>query len=56
MVTGDNLETAMSIAKEAGIIPINEPSMPSDNENSKLHSSNRYRCMTGEEFRKMVCG
>ena len=50
MVTGDNLETAIAIAKEAGIIPSG-----SDNSRSKP-SSSRFRCMTGVEFRKHFGG
>jgi magnesium-transporting ATPase (P-type) len=50
MVTGDNIETAVAIAKEAGIILSS-----SDQTKSKANSS-RYRCMTGAEFRQKVGG
>jgi len=46
MVTGDNLDTAVSIAKEAGIIT-------SGSDANKNKSNNaRFRCMTGAEFQK----
>ena len=54
MVTGDNLETAMAIAKEAGIIPAGseyEDGMDGEGGKSGGASSNRFRCMTGAEFR-----
>jgi Ca2+ transporting ATPase len=51
MVTGDNLETAIAIAKEAGIIPAG-----SDTSKSGKPSSSRFRCMTGVEFRKHFGG
>jgi len=53
MVTGDNLETAVAIAKEAGIIL-----SPSENlqvSKSKAYSS-RFRCMLGKDFRDKVGG
>lgn len=50
MVTGDNLETAMAIAEKAGIIPSR-----SENTKSKVRAS-RFRCMTGQEFRKEIGG
>jgi magnesium-transporting ATPase (P-type) len=49
MVTGDNIETAVAIAKEAGIIPTT-----SGSRNKSNHS--RFICMTGADFRKMVGG
>ncbi len=51
MVTGDNLETAMAIAKEAGIIPTG-----TDAKTGKAGGSSRFRCMTGVEFRKHFGG
>ena len=43
MVTGDNLETAMAIAKDAGIISNNT-------------KRSRFTCMTGDAFRKHFGG
>lgn len=43
MVTGDNLETAIAIAKDAGIITNNT-------------KKGRFTCMTGADFRKHICG
>ena len=43
MVSGDNLETATAVAIKAGIITEEE-------------SKQRYTCMVGEEFRKLVGG
>ena len=43
MVSGDNLETATAVAIKAGIITEEE-------------SKQRYTCMAGEEFRKLVGG
>lgn len=51
MVTGDNLDTAIAIAKEAGIIPSS-----SDTAKSGKPASSRFRCMTGVEFRKHFGG
>ena len=52
MVTGDNIETAIAIAKEAGIIQSAAP-----NTSTKFKgTSGRFRCMTGAEFRKQVGG
>ena len=48
MVTGDNIETAMAIAKEAGILLSS-----SENKPGKA-GQGRYRCMTGAEFRGLV--
>ena len=53
MVTGDNLETAVAIAKEAGIIPTAATTSSSSKNKS---NSSRFRCMTGAEFRKQVGG
>ena len=50
MVTGDNLETAMAIAKEAGIIPSGSET------NKNKSNSSRFRCMTGADFRKHFGG
>jgi Ca2+ transporting ATPase len=50
MVTGDNLETAIAIAKEAGIIPTGSET------NRNKSNSSRFRCMTGAEFRKHFGG
>ena len=58
MVTGDNLETAIAIAKEAGIIlstPSDQPTTGGGMSKNKSNSS-RFRCMTGAEFRKHVGG
>lgn len=43
MVSGDHLETAVAVAIKAGIV-------------SEEDSKQRYSCMTGEEFRKLVGG
>jgi magnesium-transporting ATPase (P-type) len=51
MVTGDNLETAIAIAKEAGIISATASNIAS----SAKNKSNRFRCMTGADFRR-ECG
>jgi len=56
MVTGDNLETAIAIAKDAGIIPHSTESVPGVGKSSKSPSSSRFRCMTGVEFRKHFGG
>lgn len=53
MVTGDNLETAIAIAKEAGIISASN--VQSANAKNKSNSS-RFRCMTGAEFRRETGG
>jgi len=50
MVTGDNLETAVAIAKEAGIISSGGPGAKNKS------NSSRYRCMTGPDFRREVGG
>lgn len=50
MVTGDNIDTGMSIAKEAGIIPSG-----TDYKGNKATQS-RFRCMTGADFRKHFGG
>jgi magnesium-transporting ATPase (P-type) len=50
MVTGDNLETAIAIAKDAGIILQGQ-----DSKGNKA-SLSRYRCMTGADFRQMIGG
>ena len=47
MVTGDNRDTAVAIAKEIGILPQDE-----DAEGG----ASRFRCMTGVEFRKHFGG
>ena len=46
MVTGDNLDTAIAIAREAGILS-NAP---------ESDKSSRFRCMTGADFRKHFGG
>eukprot|EP00347_Sterkiella_histriomuscorum_P016123 403354399 len=51
MVTGDSIDTAISIAKEAGIVP----SGGSGDSKNKSNSS-RYRCLTGAQFRKNIGG
>jgi Ca2+ transporting ATPase len=50
MITGDNLETAIAIAKGAGIIPTGSET------NKNKSNSSRFRCMTGAEFRKHFGG
>ena len=47
MVTGDNIDTARAISKEAGIITDKDLNDP---ENQK------YLCMTGEQFREAIQG
>ena len=46
MVTGDNLDTAIAISREAGII----------NDNDLRSNEDGYLCMTGKKFREMVGG
>jgi len=43
MCTGDNIDTAIAISKNAGIV-------------SEEHSKLKYACMTGKEFREAVGG
>ncbi len=52
MVTGDDLKTAVAIAKEAGIISSAGPGGAAKNKSN----SSRYRCMTGPDFRREVGG
>lgn len=47
MVTGDNLDTATAIAKDAGILPSDF-----DPEHPEPHQ--KYACMTGKQFREMI--
>lgn len=54
MVTGDNLDTAIAIAKEAGIIP--SASAGEGKATKNKSNSSRFRCMTGAEFRKHFGG
>ena len=44
MVTGDNIDTAIAISKEAGIIDEN------------INSEQGYTCMTGKQFREAIGG
>jgi len=44
MCTGDNIDTAIAISKNAGIVTSEEV------------EENRYSCMTGKDFREMVQG
>jgi len=44
MVTGDNIDTAIAISKEAGIIPYN------------VDATKGYTCMNGKEFRTQIGG
>jgi magnesium-transporting ATPase (P-type) len=46
MCTGDNVDTAKAIAKDAGILP----------QNIDFENVNKYTCMTGQEFEQMVIG
>jgi len=48
MCTGDNIDTAIAISKQAGII---SKKMTVDEEKAKP-----YMCMTGEDFRERVGG
>ena len=50
MCTGDHLDTAIAISKEAGIIPEDIEFDPENNEKT------RYMCMTGLQFRTEVGG
>ena len=52
MVTGDNIDTAIAVAKEAGIIP----SGGLVGEIKNKSNSSRYRCLTGPQFRKYIGG
>lgn len=49
MCTGDNLDTAIAISKEAGII---DKQKVTDEE----IANNKYMCLTGEDFRAYVGG
>lgn len=51
MVTGDNPETAIAIAKEAGILPVNYIK-PEGDENTL----GRFVVLEGKEFRTLVGG
>ncbi len=46
MVTGDNLDTAIEISKEAGIIC----------DQDLLANESGYLCMTGKQFKEIVGG
>jgi magnesium-transporting ATPase (P-type) len=48
MCTGDNIDTAIAISREAGIL--------GDDKNNDDESPQGYTCMTGEEFRNAVGG
>jgi magnesium-transporting ATPase (P-type) len=52
MVTGDNLETAIAIAKDAGIIPSHEDIAKGKGDKGTRSAYTRSQCMTGAEFRK----
>lgn len=57
MVTGDNQETAVAIAKELKIIPSDHNSASTTEEDIEdKKNPNRFRCMTGAEFRKRIGG
>ena len=45
MVTGDNIDTAIAISKEAGIIT-----------DDFLNNEEGYVCMTGKQFREAIGG
>jgi len=45
MVTGDNIDTAIAISKEAGII-----------KDDFLNNEEGYVCMTGKQFREAIGG
>lgn len=44
MVTGDNIDTAIAISKEAGIVA------------ASVDASQGYTCMTGKQFREAIGG
>ncbi len=46
MCTGDNIDTAKAIAKEAGIL----------SENFDSENAHKYSCMTGHDFEELVIG
>jgi magnesium-transporting ATPase (P-type) len=46
MVTGDNIDTAIAISKQAHIV----------NEEDLADNEEGYVCMTGEKFRDMIGG
>lgn len=54
MCTGDNLETAKTIAGQAGILP--KAVREDDQINSSASAQQRYTCMTGKDFREAVGG
>ena len=56
MVTGDNIETAMAIAREAGILLGSQSSSESGQVHKTKANSSRFLCMTGSEFRQKVGG
>ena len=58
MVTGDNLDTAIAIAKEAGIIPSGGGPSFGDVGGEIKNKTNlsRYGCLTGAEFRRLTGG
>ena len=47
MCTGDNIDTAKAIAKDAGILPANF------DDTEDIHE---YTCMTGHDFEELVIG
>ena len=49
MCTGDNIDTAVAISKNAGIVTEKECG-------SGTVESGNYSCMTGKQFREMVGG
>jgi P-type E1-E2 ATPase len=46
MCTGDNIDTAKAIAKDAGIL----------SEEFDSEKAHKYSCMTGQEFEELVVG
>lgn len=56
IITGDSLDTAIAVAKEAGVIPSSFTLTSTTSELKTKSSSSRYRCMTGADFRRLVGG
>lgn len=56
MVTGDNINTAIAIAKEAGILPSNYVKNKHHNEDGDGDTRGQYIVMEGKTFRTLIEG